>query len=64
METESEVPAVHYIMDLMVQNEDRGDRSELDTHADTCVSGKNMVLLERTGRVVSVSPYSNEYEAL
>ena len=60
----SNIPAVHYIMDLMVKNEDRVNRSELDTHADTCVAGDNMVLLERTGMLVSVSPYSDEYESL
>ena len=40
------------------------DRSELDSHADTCVAGCNMVVLEDTGLTVSVTPFSSEYDAL
>ena len=39
-------------------------RVELDTHVDTCVTGKNTVVLDLTGKVVSVSPFSDQYEAM
>ena len=37
---------------------------ELDTHADTCVLGRNFVILHYTGRVCDVSPYSSEYASV
>ena len=35
-------------------------RSELDSHADTCVAGSNTLLLHETGRTVNVVPFSDE----
>ena len=32
-------------------------RTELDTHADTCVAGSNTVVLDLTGKTVSVPPF-------
>ena len=40
------------------------ERSEMDSHADTCVAGCNMVVLEDTGQTVSVTPFTSEYNAL
>ncbi len=40
------------------------DRSKMDLHADTCVAGCNMVVLEDTGQTVSVTPFTSEYNAL
>jgi hypothetical protein len=40
------------------------DRCELNSHADTVVAGRNMVLLEASGETVQVSPYSPEYQPL
>ena len=37
---------------------------ELDTHADTCVLGKNFIVLSYTGRECDVYPYSQDYEAI
>ena len=37
---------------------------EMDTHADTCVLGINFVILEYSGRVCDVYPYSQDYEAI
>ena len=37
-------------------------RIELDTHADTIVAGANCCILEYTGRICDVSPYSDEYQ--
>jgi hypothetical protein len=37
---------------------------ELDTHADTCVAGKNFIVLSFTGRECDVYPYSQQYEAV
>lgn len=39
-------------------------RMEFDNHADTCVLGKNFVLLNYTGRVCDVYPYSKTYDAI
>lgn len=37
-------------------------RSELDSHADTIVAGKNCVVLKYTAKTCEVSPYSDDYE--
>ena len=37
---------------------------ELDSHADTCVLGINFTILEYSGRVCDVYPYSQEYSAI
>lgn len=39
-------------------------RCELDSHADTIVAGNNCVVLELTGKTVSVTPFSEEYSAI
>jgi hypothetical protein len=41
------------------------NRMELDTHADTCVAGTNTVVLDLTGKTVSVSPFCDkEYSSM
>ena len=40
------------------------NRTELDSHADTCVCGKNCVMLEDSGVTVNVSPFTNEYASI
>ena len=40
------------------------NRTELDSHADTCVAGANFALYAETGEKVMVSPFSREYVAL
>ena len=40
------------------------DRSKLDSHADTCVAGCNMVVLEDSGQTVCVTPFTSEFNAL
>jgi hypothetical protein len=42
---------------------DRGGfgQLEMDTHADTCVLSINFIVLEYSGRVCHVYPYSQEY---
>jgi hypothetical protein len=40
------------------------ERSELDSHADTCVAGANTTLLWYTDHTVSVSPFIGEYKPL
>ena len=37
---------------------------EMDTHADTCVLGKNFIILHYTGRECDVYPYTEEYEGI
>ena len=37
---------------------------ELDSYADTCVSGPNGIMLEYTDQVVNVSAYSEELETM
>ena len=38
--------------------------TELDTHADTIVAGRNTIVISFTDRVCEVSPYSSEYESI
>ena len=38
--------------------------NEMDTHADTCVFGKNFVVLHSTARECDVLPYANQYEPI
>jgi len=40
------------------------NRSELDSHADTCVAGSNTVPLYFTEHKASVSPFIGEYSPL
>ncbi len=48
-----------------IENGDDEGRVELDTHADTCVAGSNTVVLELTGKVVSVSPFcDSQYQSI
>ncbi len=37
---------------------------ELDSHADTSVAGPNCTVIEYTNQMVSVTGFSNEYEAI
>jgi hypothetical protein len=40
------------------------NQSELDSHADTCVAGANTRVMDYTDTKVSVSPFSDSYEAI
>jgi hypothetical protein len=41
---------------------DLSKRCELDSHADTCVAGRNALeIAHNDGRTVTVSPYTSEY---
>ena len=65
--TISAVSAFRYVMDSSssVFSDDAVGRLELDTHADTCVAGANTLVLDLTGKTVSVSPFcESEYEAI
>ena len=37
---------------------------EADTHADTCVAGRNCVPLHYTERTCDVQPYSDQYQPI
>ena len=39
-------------------------RTGLDSHADTCCAGSNMQVLELSGEKVTVTPYSEHYDAM
>jgi hypothetical protein len=39
-------------------------RSDLDSHADTCVAGSNTIPLRYTDQKVSVSPFIGEYQPI
>ena len=39
-------------------------RCEADTHADTTAAGANCIILEYTGKVCDVSPYTDTYESV
>ena len=65
--TISAISARRYVMDSSssVFSDDAGGRLELDTHADTCVAGANTMVLDLTGKTVSVTPFcESEYEAI
>jgi hypothetical protein len=55
-----------FVMDSNVtDHQDTTNRVELDTHADTCVAGSNTVVLDLTGKLVSVSPFCEaEYNSI
>ncbi len=56
--------AARYVMDTSQMNDVAG-RTELDTHADTCVAGRNTVVLDLTGKVVLVAPFCEaEYDTM
>ncbi|KAI2511644.1 hypothetical protein MHU86_2710 [Fragilaria crotonensis] len=44
--------------------DDEDTRTELDSHADTCVAGRNTLLVSDEGRQVTVHPYSGEYKPI
>ena len=47
-----------FVMDFNVtDHQDATNCMELDMHANTCVAGSNTVLLDLTGKSVSVSPF-------
>ena len=37
---------------------------EMDSHADTCVLGKNFIMLHSTGRVCDVFPFTDTYDGI
>ena len=43
---------------------DNDSRTELDSHANMVVVGRNSVILNDTGRTASVNPFTLVYEAL
>jgi hypothetical protein len=38
------------------------NRSELDSHADTCVLGRNFIIYSQSGQTCTVVPYSDNYK--
>ncbi len=44
--------------------DDVDTRTELDSHAETCVAGRNTLLVSDDGRRVTVHPYSSEYKPI
>jgi hypothetical protein len=40
------------------------NQSELDSHADMCVAGANMVVMEFTDAKVNVGPFTDTYKAI
>lgn len=52
-----------YIRRVAAQEEHAGNL-EFDSHADTIVFGRNCVVLNYTGRVCNVSPFTDSYKSL
>jgi Reverse transcriptase (RNA-dependent DNA polymerase) len=50
-----------YSVAKVVAREIHDGQCDFDSHADTCVVGKNFTVLERTGRVCDVSAFSDEF---
>jgi hypothetical protein len=44
--------------------DDVDTRTELDSHANTCVAGRNTLLVSDDGRRVTVLPYSGKYKPI
>ena len=58
---------LNYVMDMTLLDMDLSEeegRAELDSHADTCCGGSNTVLLEETGRNVTVRSFTPEHDSL
>lgn len=53
-----------YVMEAVCTPTSESDRAELDSHADTCVGGSNVAMLEATGVTVSVSSFTDELDTL
>ena len=52
-------------MSILDQEDDSGyGHVELDSHADTCVAGSNCRVISFTGKTVTVTPFSGEYNAM
>ena len=51
-------------IEAISHNTERSGRNEMDSHADTIVAGNNCVVLELSGRNVSVAPFSEEYASI
>jgi hypothetical protein len=45
-------------------DEEKCNRSELDSHADTCIAGANTIPLWYSDHCVSVSPFIGEYSPI
>ena len=54
-----------YVIEAWMKDINSEGRLELDTHADTCVTEANTVILDLTRNHVSVTPfYDKEYELI
>ena len=54
-----------YVMEAKIRDMNSEGCLELDTHADTCVARANTVVLDLTGKQVSVTPFcEEEYELI
>ncbi len=51
-------------MDEFATDEGNVVRCELDSHADTCVTGPNFLILDYTGEQCDVTPYTNDYQPI
>jgi hypothetical protein len=51
-------------MEAKMKDINNEGRLELDTHADTCVAGANTVVLDLTGKHVSVTPFCEDEHEL
>ena len=45
-------------------NNNKPHRTELDSHANMVVIGKNVTILNETGRYAEVAPFTPDYESL
>ena len=58
------MPRCYYIKDLYRDDHEVDSRTELDTHADTCVAGDSYLMIRDEGMRAQVHPYSTEYKPL
>ena len=50
--------------DMMADTTNEPTRTELDSHANMPVVGKNAYILAETGKTVDVSPFTPDYQAM
>ena len=58
------VSAARHPLNVENANEIVSGRMEMDSHADTCVFGKNFVVLQCSERVCDVAPYTDTYDSI
>ena len=63
IQTSNRCDAIHYTR-IQNQGDSYSDRTELDSHADTTVEGRNCTVMHYTERSCDVAPFSDTYDPM